>query len=231
MINNSKNIYFFIGLPGSGKTYTAKSLIDCLENNLKNNVKNNLSENSHSSSYSPIMFVDDLYIQLKEHQFDWHKVFKKNLGADLKIYNRDNDINNHANNINIKNFKDPNFKDPYYIVITDFLACDPKQQLFIYQKLKELFPQHKQNWYFFENDKEKCLNNIQHRNNGKHVHITLSQMHKVYGIDPQLYHFLDSLSQIPVFSPSINHNNNIIHNNSIHNNSIHNNLKVINKLK
>ena len=175
MIDSSKTIDFFIGLPGSGKTYAAKSLLHCLENNVKNSLgKDKQGIDNQFITYSPIIFIDDLYIQLKENNFNWQHVF----GINLTI-------------------------EPNNIVITDFLACDPKQQLFIYQKLKELFPQHKQNWYFFENDIEQCLKNVQARNNGKDVHITISQMNKIYSIHSSLYDMLDSLCEIPVFCPDI----------------------------
>lgn len=200
MINHSKTIDFFIGLPGSGKTYAAQNLIKILKNentNIINNentniinenihhvqcntILNNIFEDNIKQLENPtlqhlvpsILFVDDLYIALQENKFNWQQLF--------------------LTDINL---------EPDHIVITDFLACDPKQQNFIYQQLKDIFPEHKQHWVFFDNNIEQCLKNIKQRNNGKAVHVTLAQMNKIYGIDPDLINKVDSLQQLPVYSP------------------------------
>ena len=151
------NIHFFIGLPGSGKTYAAK----------------NLSKEFLKQYPNEVLYIDDLYIELKKNNFNWSVIFSSN-----------------------QNYK--------FVIITDFLACDPKQQLFLYNKLDELYPQCKQEWTFFENNPQQCSKNIQLRNNGLKVDLTLQQMTKIYQVSSDIKKLLHSVIILPVYqSPKV----------------------------
>lgn len=142
-------IFLYIGLPGSGKTTLAKKQCDDLEK-------------SHT-----VLFVDDLFVKLRDNQFDWNKVFTTS------------QLDN--------------------IIITDFLACQPSQQKILFQKLQDIFPQAEQHWIFFNNEIEQCRNNIQQRNNGLNVDITLANMSREYKITSFIQENATSICSQPVY--------------------------------
>lgn len=139
------NIHLFIGLPGSGKTHMAKQL-----------------QLEFQSQHSHSLLIDDLFIQLRDNNFNWQKVF--NLSSEYNTIS-----------------KNDTYKLSHYI-ITDFLPCTQEQQLFLFNKLSSLLPEHNQIWNFFENDYQQCFNNISQRKENNNVFVTLELMHKQYQI-------------------------------------------------
>lgn len=151
-MSNLVQIYVFIGLPGSGKTQKALHLCNHLE-----------------SQQLSCLYIDDLYMQLKDHKFNWEALFPH--------------------------------KDYQCVLITDFLACNPKQQMFLFNQLQSLFPQSEQHWNFFNNEPQQCVQNIAQRNNGLDVSITLSQMTKIYAISTEITEHASTVDTIAVYNP------------------------------
>lgn len=144
------NIHLFVGLPGSGKSFLAKELFQTLPHSI---------------------FIDDLFIQLRLHDFNWNTLFQEAL------------TNSFITDI----------------IITDFLACQPEQQIILFNKLNTLFNSSIQYWHFFDNNKEQCLHNVNYRNDGRKVHITIESMHKEYSINDFILQHAQ-VSYIPVYS-------------------------------
>ena len=84
----------------------------------------------------------------------------------------------------------PSIEEHERIVICDPLLCAALYE----DRLRALYPGHDIEYIFFENNVQKCLKNIQFRNDDRHVHITLMNMAKQYTIP-------DGVVPLEIWSP------------------------------
>jgi hypothetical protein len=69
------------------------------------------------------------------------------------------------------------------VIVADPSLCRSENRFFAEKMVKEYHPGCEVEWIYFENNPEKCWNNIQHRNDGRKISkYSLNNMSKRYKI-------------------------------------------------
>lgn len=69
-----------------------------------------------------------------------------------------------------------------FVIIADVFLCREEERAVAIKVIKTLFPDCFIEWVFFENNPQKCQNNVKHRNDGRKVESLIEELSKEYVI-------------------------------------------------